>query len=90
MKWISLVTQDRSFLADPFRNTHDLRLSCRSKCAGTLHATTEVFAMGVEIRGTVDVQNRSRTEPCGCRSCRLHHDLRPHTAERFRMSNFSV
>ena len=85
-----LVTQNKSFLADPFRNTHDLRLSCRSKCVCTLHATTEVFAMGVEIRGTVDVQNRSRTEPCGCRSCRLHHDLRPHTAERFRMSNFSV
>ena len=90
MKWMSLVTQDRSFLADPFRNTHDLRLSCRSKCVCTLHATTEVFAMGVEIRGTVDVQNRSRTEPCGCRSCRLHHDLRPHSAARFRMSNFSV
>ena len=24
------VTQNKSFLADPFRNTHDLRLSCRS------------------------------------------------------------
>ena len=30
MKWMSVVTQYRSFLADPFRNTHDLRLSCRS------------------------------------------------------------
>lgn len=90
MKWMSLVSQDRSFLADPFRNTHDLRLSCRSKCAGTLHATTEDFAMGVEIRGTVDVQNRSRTEPCACETCRLHHVLHSHSAERFRMSNFSV
>ena len=83
------MTQDKSFLADPFRNT----IQCESIVhigKRSFDATTEANPNGVEIRGTVDVQNRSRTEPCGCRSCRLHHDLRPHSAARFRMSNFSV